>query len=636
MNGHVVYGQALFDSGRYEQAETTFTTALSLDPENLIALRHLGDISRLSGNGGAALDWYKRVLDADPRNDEILGFIDALQAEAAAPPPAPSNPTPVSTRRVTTPSPAVAVEQVMPSEASTVEFAPPRTTAAQPTPIAPLEPVPPPPRVSEPKKRASMSLIDLDIDMGMGETAAPEPIPPAPAAPEMGAGDLDISGGLDFGDAPPEAETPSLESTAPAAPDLNLDSSLGWDMGGNVELPAEDSAIQEPGTGPRPAVFVTETMAELYLQQGFRAEALKVYKQLAAQNPDDASLRERVEMLEDGGRSSMSFEKLADAEPDFAPGTDGLVPINEPAPVNQFADEPSLESSMDLGAAAPLDDGMLSFSDAPTPVAAIPEVPVESLDFDDAATMPPPVAAFDDASTVTAQPHAQESSIEGLEPMEFSAPGESAPALSDVYSIEPERSEVAPEPIAGATPEPIAELTSEPVVAAASAPFRSPTPTGRSARSFFASLAQRRALRPDGTLPKGMPAIAEAAPPAPPQGGGSLDALFGAAPDAADEAMGQALMTAVGLVEASAPIRGRPTQAAGSELSLDSVFRSESPLRTSGPIARQSQVLKFDQFFDTAAPLPPDGAAAPDAPDGTAAPADDAQFQAWLQQLKGQ
>jgi tetratricopeptide (TPR) repeat protein len=622
MNGHVVYGQSLFDSGRYEQAETTFTTALTLDPENLIALRHLGDISRLNGNGATALQWYTRVLDADPRNDEILGFIEALKAEAAAPPPAPANPTPVSTRRVTTPSPTVAVEPVMQSEAPTIEIPSQRPSAAQPTPIAPLESVAPPPRASGAKPRASMSLIDLDIDTGIGESTALESVAPAPLPEQpssgLGSGDLDISGGLDFGDSPAAAEAPSAESTMPPAPDLKVDSSLGWDMGGDIDLDAANAPIAEGETGPRPQVFVTETMAELYLQQGFRDEALKVYKQLAQMNPDDASLRERVEALESGGRSSMSFEKLADAEPDFAPGTDGLVPINEPAP----------PPPVDLGADAPLDDGMLSFSDAPTPVAAMPEVPVESLDFDDATTVPAP-------------PRAQDSGIEGLEPMEFSAPEQSAPMLSDVYSLEPERSDAAPaaEPVAELTPEPepVPEPEPEPVVAATPppAPARPLTPSGRSARSFFASLAQRRALRPDGTLPKGMAAIAEPAAPPPPQGGGSVDSLFGAAPSAADEAMGQALMTAVGLVESSAPIRGRPTQAAGSELSLDSVFRSESPLRTSGPIQRQSQVLKFDQFFDTTAPPAPDAAAAPEV-DGPAAPADDAQFQAWLQQLKGQ
>src|SRR3954463_775516 len=87
MSGHIVFGQALFEAKRLPEARTVFETALSLDPENLIALRHLADISRDLGDTLAARSWYERVLHADPRNDEIAGIVAALtaQAESAAP-----------------------------------------------------------------------------------------------------------------------------------------------------------------------------------------------------------------------------------------------------------------------------------------------------------------------------------------------------------------------------------------------------------------------------------------------------------------------------------------------------------------------------------------------------------------------
>ena len=70
MSGYIVFGQALFESGALEEARTVFEQALSLDPENLIALRHLGDIAKMNGDASAARRWYERVLDADPRNDD--------------------------------------------------------------------------------------------------------------------------------------------------------------------------------------------------------------------------------------------------------------------------------------------------------------------------------------------------------------------------------------------------------------------------------------------------------------------------------------------------------------------------------------------------------------------------------------
>src|SRR5215831_14186379 len=83
MSGHIVYGQALFELSRFEESRAVFETALSLDPENLIALRHLGDIARQAGDMSAARIWYHRVLEADPRNDEIAQIVmDTLATPA--------------------------------------------------------------------------------------------------------------------------------------------------------------------------------------------------------------------------------------------------------------------------------------------------------------------------------------------------------------------------------------------------------------------------------------------------------------------------------------------------------------------------------------------------------------------------
>ena len=46
MSGYIVFGQALYESGDLVEARAVFEQALALDPENLIALRHLGDIAR--------------------------------------------------------------------------------------------------------------------------------------------------------------------------------------------------------------------------------------------------------------------------------------------------------------------------------------------------------------------------------------------------------------------------------------------------------------------------------------------------------------------------------------------------------------------------------------------------------------
>src|SRR5919204_466197 len=68
-----------------ENPRRAFEMALSLDPENLIALRYLGDIARDRGDLDDAREWYTRLLDVDPQNPEILEQLEALGG-----PPAPA------------------------------------------------------------------------------------------------------------------------------------------------------------------------------------------------------------------------------------------------------------------------------------------------------------------------------------------------------------------------------------------------------------------------------------------------------------------------------------------------------------------------------------------------------------------
>ena len=80
MSGYIVFGQTLFEANNLDEARSVFEQALSLDPENLIALKHLGDIARAKGENSIARRWYERVLDADPRNDDIASQLASLSA----------------------------------------------------------------------------------------------------------------------------------------------------------------------------------------------------------------------------------------------------------------------------------------------------------------------------------------------------------------------------------------------------------------------------------------------------------------------------------------------------------------------------------------------------------------------------
>src|SRR5690242_6715319 len=92
ISGHIVLGQALFDTAQFDEARSAFETALGLDPENLIALRQLGDIARETGDREGARSWYRRLLEVDPQNDEVTEQLEALDGEVGgAAPEAPTD-----------------------------------------------------------------------------------------------------------------------------------------------------------------------------------------------------------------------------------------------------------------------------------------------------------------------------------------------------------------------------------------------------------------------------------------------------------------------------------------------------------------------------------------------------------------
>lgn len=61
--------------------------------------------------------------------------------------------------------------------------------------------------------------------------------------------------------------------------------------------------------------FVSETMVDLYLKQGMKEKAVAALRQLAAQNPEDSSLRQRLnELLPHAASADESGDRASDIE----------------------------------------------------------------------------------------------------------------------------------------------------------------------------------------------------------------------------------------------------------------------------------------------------------------------------------
>jgi tetratricopeptide (TPR) repeat protein len=81
VSGRIIYALALFRAGQMESASEEFYRILSRDPENLVALKYLGDIKFAQGDEFAAMANFARILEIDPYTRGVCGRLAKQPAE---------------------------------------------------------------------------------------------------------------------------------------------------------------------------------------------------------------------------------------------------------------------------------------------------------------------------------------------------------------------------------------------------------------------------------------------------------------------------------------------------------------------------------------------------------------------------
>lgn len=85
MSGHIVLGRAYFGKGDLDAAREVFMTSIALDDENVIALRHLGDIARTRHATVEARQWFTRLQQSDPHDRDVAALVRELERDADTP-----------------------------------------------------------------------------------------------------------------------------------------------------------------------------------------------------------------------------------------------------------------------------------------------------------------------------------------------------------------------------------------------------------------------------------------------------------------------------------------------------------------------------------------------------------------------
>jgi hypothetical protein len=366
LSAHVLLGRCLADRGAHQEAANEFHYVLSIDPQNLIALRTLAEMAQANGRLDDARRWYGDLLSVDPVNADARAALAALDrpgADAATV----DEPVQVGTSwggageglPVAGGADAGFANDAERGEFGMVDLAPPPSDGAGATAgldtwgdIAIGD--------GAPAAASSPSTTDdgfdafgfgsLDLDTSSAGAASSGPDAPSGLVEDSG-GWLDVDARQDLG-----------ESAAADAPSHDDDSLLNAPLAG-VGLPvlemADDSAAHDHGADHHDDVdaeVVTETMAELYASQGLLGRAADTYRTLIDQRGPEPGLVRRLAEIEAqaGGAAPpagpSAFGAGDEAAPDWLAGVDAFAAGGTPSPLPDTGVSPSL-GTLDFGAA---------------------------------------------------------------------------------------------------------------------------------------------------------------------------------------------------------------------------------------------------------------------------------------------
>jgi tetratricopeptide (TPR) repeat protein len=294
LSAWVSLGRVLREQNKNAEAVEALTTAMQVDPGNVVAARLLGDAYLDLGEKVEAIKKYKLVHALMPSDEELEAKIATLDREIQALPAVPIAPEPES--------------EVAPQSPFAAESSPFAETEPEPEHAAELvgasweeEPASGPavhvseaatPEVAQPEPYHYT--VETPFDTGDDEPMSArhvvspfeDPVGYTPAALEV-----EHPEGMHIEEMPvePEGSDPWSETQ----PEAFAES----EPAAEVFAPAE----QEPAsvTDADADITATTTMADLYVRQGLIDDARKIYEHVLQRHPDDHEVRAKLDALTD-------------------------------------------------------------------------------------------------------------------------------------------------------------------------------------------------------------------------------------------------------------------------------------------------------------------------------------------------
>jgi tetratricopeptide (TPR) repeat protein len=252
LSAWVSLGRVLREQQKNGEAVEALTTALQVDPGNVVAARLLADCYFDLGEKVEAIKKYKLVQALMPSDEELQTKIDQLDREIRPPEPEPepAAPEPVAAPPVQEPEAAL-LEEPQPAAESPFD----ETTPTAPEPVA--------------------AGTDDEIPMAAQHMESPFEEPSGYTAAAL---EIEQPEGMHIEEAPLAADVPTVWADESAA---------------DVFSPAASEPAVESED-----VTSTTTMADLYVAQGLTDDARKIYEQVLERDPSNEEVRSRLAALD--------------------------------------------------------------------------------------------------------------------------------------------------------------------------------------------------------------------------------------------------------------------------------------------------------------------------------------------------
>ncbi len=299
-------GRLLLEKGDLAGAQKEFEEVVKAIPDNLLAQRKLGDLYALQNKQTEALKQYKIVLALNPGDDDLVSLVSDVESGADV--------RQRLQQQKTKPSPEPPKKAVSPQKGQAATSSPQENSEMVRTPLTA--------QVSTPESKTERAPLQaaqgLTSPSAHHEAEEPEEVLVVEPLEEEQPVEEVPSPGLDFFAEKAEERAPTSEKEEQAGevtaiheppqeePALFAEAAETSSILPDIEAaPFEEPPVMpEPGPGPAAGKladqsddFTTDTLAELYIAQGFFEKAIDIYQRMLADHPNSRGLANKLDRV---------------------------------------------------------------------------------------------------------------------------------------------------------------------------------------------------------------------------------------------------------------------------------------------------------------------------------------------------